>query len=151
MSTDASLTADPGVASLIPAQSHTYMEIDHEITSTVILLPSAESFMKGFCRLQAKVCARSTGKLLVQACPGKSVVRWTDRPAITIAVDWGRKATKTNKQIEYYIIWLQVLLETQLDVEKSKVEQEKKKIGLFQEQIRDLVSLHCLGNFNMIV
>ena len=29
----------------------------------------------------------------------KSVVRWTDRPAMTIAVDLGRKATKqTNKQ-----------------------------------------------------
>ena len=35
---------------------------------------------------------------LVQACSGKSVVRWTDRPAMTIAVDLGRKATKqTNK------------------------------------------------------
>ena len=33
---------------------------DHEIISTVILLPSAESFKKG-CQLQAKVCARSTG------------------------------------------------------------------------------------------
>ena len=32
-----------------------------EIISTVILLPSAESFKKGFCQLQAKVCARSTG------------------------------------------------------------------------------------------
>ena len=31
-------TADPGVASLIPARSHTYMEIDHEIISMVILL-----------------------------------------------------------------------------------------------------------------
>ena len=31
--------------------------------------------------------------------PRKSVVRWTDRPAMTIAVDLGRKATKqTNKQ-----------------------------------------------------
>ena len=29
--------------------------------STVILLPSAESFKKGCCQLQAKVCARSTG------------------------------------------------------------------------------------------
>ena len=73
--TDASLTADPGVASLIPARSHTFVEIDHEIFSTVILLPSAESFKKGCCQLQAKVCARSTGLLLVQACPGKSVVR----------------------------------------------------------------------------
>ena len=33
----ASPTADPGVASWIPAQSHTF-EIDHEIISTVILL-----------------------------------------------------------------------------------------------------------------
>ena len=31
LATDASLTADPGVASSIPAQSHTFMEIDHEI------------------------------------------------------------------------------------------------------------------------
>ena len=59
LATDASLTADPGVASLIPARSHTFVEIDHEIISTVILLPSAESFKKGCCQLQ--VCARSTG------------------------------------------------------------------------------------------
>ena len=68
------------------------MEIDNEIISTVILLPSAESFKKGCCKLQAKVCARSTGLLLVQSCPGKSVVKGTDRPAMTIAVDLGRKA-----------------------------------------------------------
>ena len=74
------------------------MEIDHEIISTVILLPSADSFKKGCCQLQAKVCARITGYPLVQACPGKSVVRWTDRPAMTIAVDLGRKATKQTKQ-----------------------------------------------------
>ena len=54
--TDAKLTADPGVASSIPALSHTFVEIDHERISTVILLPSAESFMKGCCQLQAKVC-----------------------------------------------------------------------------------------------
>ena len=53
LATDASLTADPGVASLIPARDHTFVEID--------LLPSAESFKKGCCQLQAKVCARSTG------------------------------------------------------------------------------------------
>ena len=61
LATDASLTADPGVASSIPARSHTFVEIDHELISTVILLPSAESFKKGCCQLQAKVCARSTG------------------------------------------------------------------------------------------
>ena len=55
--TDASLTADPGVARMIQARSHTFVEIDHEIISTVILLPSAESFKGGFCQLQAKVYA----------------------------------------------------------------------------------------------
>ena len=69
------LLSDPGVANSIPARSHTFMEIDHEIISTVILLPSAESFKKGCCQLQAKECAQSTGYLLWQACPGKSVVR----------------------------------------------------------------------------
>ena len=34
----ASVTTDPGVASSIPVQSHTLVEIDHEIISTVILL-----------------------------------------------------------------------------------------------------------------
>ena len=32
------LTADPGVLSLIPALFHTFVEIDHEIISTVIVL-----------------------------------------------------------------------------------------------------------------
>ena len=54
------LTADPGVASSIPARSHTFTEIDHEINSTVILLPSADAFKKGCYQLQAKVCIRVT-------------------------------------------------------------------------------------------
>ena len=61
LATDASLTADPGVTSSISARSHMLVEVDHEIISTVILLTSAESFKKGCCQLQAKVCARSTG------------------------------------------------------------------------------------------
>ena len=61
LATDACLTADPGVASSIPARSHTFMEIEYEIISTVIPLPFAESFKKGCCQLQAKVCARITG------------------------------------------------------------------------------------------
>ena len=60
LATDASLTADPGVASSFPARSHTFVEVDHEMISTVILLPSAESFKKGCCQLQAKVCTQST-------------------------------------------------------------------------------------------
>ena len=75
LATDACLTEIPGVVSSIPARSHTFVEIDHEIISTVTLLSSADSFKKGCCQLQAKVCARITGYPLVQACPGKSVVR----------------------------------------------------------------------------
>ena len=41
----------------IPVRSHTFVEIDHEIISTVILLPSADLFKNGCCQLQAKVCA----------------------------------------------------------------------------------------------
>ena len=51
LATDACLTADPGVASLIPVQSYTFVEINHEMISTVILLPSADSFKKGCCQL----------------------------------------------------------------------------------------------------
>ena len=61
LATDACLTADPGVASSIPARSHSFVEIDHEIASMVILLPSAGSFKKGCCQLQAKVCTQITG------------------------------------------------------------------------------------------
>ena len=61
LATDACLTADPGVASSTPARYHTFVEIDHEIISTVILLPSADLFKKGCCQLQAKVCAQITG------------------------------------------------------------------------------------------
>ena len=55
------LSADPGVPSSILVRSHTFVEIDHEMISMVILLPSTESFKKGCCQLQAKVCARITG------------------------------------------------------------------------------------------
>ena len=61
LATDAYLTADPGVASWIPVRSHTFAENDHEIISTVILLPSADLFKKGCFQLQAKVCAQITG------------------------------------------------------------------------------------------
>ena len=73
--TDAKLTEDPGVASSIPARSQTFVKIDHEIISTAILLPSAESFMKGCCQLQAKVCARLLVNCLFKIAQEKSVLR----------------------------------------------------------------------------
>ena len=71
MATDACLTAIPGVASSTPARSDTFVEIDHEIISTVILLPSADSFKKGCYQLQAKVCARITGNRLFKPAQEK--------------------------------------------------------------------------------
>ena len=61
MATDASLPAVQGVARLIQARSHTFVEMDHEIISTVILLPYAESFKKDCYQLQTKACAHDTG------------------------------------------------------------------------------------------
>ena len=43
LATYVSLTADPGVPSSIPAQSHTFVKIDHELITTVILLPRLNS------------------------------------------------------------------------------------------------------------
>ena len=57
LATDACLTADPGVVSLIPARSNTFVEIVHKIISIVILSPSPEAFKKRCCQLQSKVCA----------------------------------------------------------------------------------------------
>ena len=41
LATEACLTADPGAVNLIQDWSQTFVEIDHEIISTVILLPSS--------------------------------------------------------------------------------------------------------------
>ena len=43
LTADLCLTADPGVASLILAGSHTFVEINREIIFMAILLPSADS------------------------------------------------------------------------------------------------------------
>ena len=87
LATDACLTADQGVASSIPVRSHTFVEIDHVMISTAILLPSTDSF-KGCCQLQAKVCARII--LLVNRLfkPAQEKVLLT----------WDVKQQKTNKQ-----------------------------------------------------
>ena len=54
LTADTCLTAALGVASLIPARAHTFAEIDHEIISTAILLPSADS-KRVCCQLQASL------------------------------------------------------------------------------------------------
>ena len=57
------LKADPRVTSSIPARSYTFVEIDHEIISTVIL--PLLLIQEGFCQLKAKICAQSTNKPLI--------------------------------------------------------------------------------------
>ena len=61
LTTDAPLTEEPGIAIWIPACSHTFVEIDHEIISMVILLPFSEAFKKCCCQLKANLCAQITG------------------------------------------------------------------------------------------
>ena len=51
-STDACMAADTGVASAILIRCHTFVEIDREIISTVILFPSADSFKKDCYQLE---------------------------------------------------------------------------------------------------
>ena len=72
---------------MIPARSQTFAEIDQEIVSKAILLPSADS--RSY-KLEVLV------KRLVKLAQEKRVVRWTDRPNMTIAVDWDVK--HLNKQ-----------------------------------------------------
>ena len=69
------LTADPGVASSIPAPSHTFVEIDHEIISaTAILLPSADS-RRVVVSYKLKYVHKVLVNCLVKHDQEKSVVR----------------------------------------------------------------------------
>ena len=52
LTTDVCLTADPGVTGLVPARSHTFGKIDHEIISMVILLPSRRVVVSQACPLK---------------------------------------------------------------------------------------------------
>ena len=46
---------------------HTFVEIDREITSMVIILPSTDLFKKGGCQLQVKVCGQLQGKVCARS------------------------------------------------------------------------------------
>ena len=68
------LTVDPGVMSLILARSHTFMEIDHEIISTAILLPSTDS-RRVVVSYKRKFVFKVLVNRLVKPAEEKSVVR----------------------------------------------------------------------------
>ena len=80
----ASLIADPGFA-----HPHTFVEIDHEIFSTVILLPLIqEGLLSVTCTCKLNYVHLKLVNRLVKAClREKSVVRLTDHLDMTIAVD----------------------------------------------------------------
>ena len=91
---------NPWVASSILAWPHACVEIDHEIISTVSLLPSAYS------RRVVVSCKRTYVyevfiNRLVKLAQEKSVVMWTDRPDMTLAVVWDVKhqIKQTNQTI----------------------------------------------------
>ena len=98
LATDACLTADPGVASSIPARSHTFVEIDCEIYSTVILLPSTDS-RKVVVSYKRKYVHKVLVNCLFKLAQEKVWLGELTVQTMTIAVDFGRKATKqTLKQ-----------------------------------------------------
>ena len=65
---------DPGVVSLILAWSHTLIEIDHEIISTAILLPSSDS-RRVFVSYKQKYVHEILVNRLVKLAQEISVVR----------------------------------------------------------------------------
>ena len=69
------------------ARSNTFVEIDHEIVSSVILLRLAQIIQEGLLPVTSE-------SICMKYWLGKSVVRFTERAAMTIAVELGRKATK---------------------------------------------------------
>ena len=69
------------------ASSNTFVEIDHEIVSSVILLRLAQI-------IQEELLSVTSESICMKYWLGKSVVRFTEHPAMTIAVELGRKATK---------------------------------------------------------
>ena len=71
---DTCLTADPWVRSLIQARSHTLAEIDHEIISTAIHLPSAVS-RRVVVSYKRKYVHEVLFNCLVKLVQKKSVVR----------------------------------------------------------------------------
>ena len=68
------LTADPVDTSLIPAWSNTFVEIDHEIISTAILLPSSDS-RRAVVSYKRKCVHEVLAYRLVKLAKEKSVVR----------------------------------------------------------------------------
>ena len=80
------------------------MEIDHEIISTVILLPSAESCKRVVVSYMQKYVHEVLVNCLFKLAQEKVWLGELTVPAMTITVDLGYKETnQTNKQKPYSI------------------------------------------------
>ena len=75
LTADTCLTADPGVARSIPARSHTFAVIDHEIISTAILFPSAADSRRVVVCYKLKYVHEVLVNHLFKLVQKKSVVR----------------------------------------------------------------------------
>ena len=64
------------------ARSNTFLEIDHEIVYSVILLRLAQIIQEGLLPVTSE-------SICMKYWLGKSVVRFPERPAMTIAVELG--------------------------------------------------------------
>ena len=67
---DTCQTAESRVPSWIPARFHTFVEIDHEIISTVIIFPPVDS-RRVVVSYKRKYVQEVLVNLLYQACAGK--------------------------------------------------------------------------------
>ena len=134
-----------GVTSLILARSHTFVEIDHAISSMAILLPSADSR-----RVVVNYKRQYVHEVLVN-CTEKSVVRLTDCPDMTIAVDWDVKhKTKPTKHTKdgSHVIPISALYRSALYWQSSVSQKpqnktKNKQLNLFQQEIQ-CVDAYCL-------
>ena len=72
---------------------------DHKIISTAFLLPSPDS-RRVVVSYKRKYVNKELVNGLVKLAQEKSVVRCTDRPDMTIAVDWDVR-NQTNKQTKH--------------------------------------------------
>ena len=105
--------SDPGVVISIPAWSCTFMEINHEIFSTVYSHspPSANKRLVGVS-YKRKFVHEVLVNGLVKIAQEKSSVRLTEHHDMTIAVDWYVKPNKQTIQLSVHLASVCPLLHT---------------------------------------
>ena len=92
------------VTNSIQPRSHTFVEIYHEIISTAILLPSADS-RGAVVSYKRKFVHDLIFNRLVELVQEKGVVMGTDRTDMAIAVNWAveDKTKQTNLPLHFYV------------------------------------------------